>query len=174
MIQIALTEMNADDTGIDDHFRTDDAGVIGAVETSPLYADTVESRLDDGVLLRMQPAAEFMTFARRNLQFLPHAPDIKTMLKPGRGPIVPGGQNSAVTDQNRSNPSPQASGTSGNEGGNVYKVIIPVWPCRFYNRYRSGFVSFFNFRPVTPWISTLAIRSRYRVEIFHKGTGLPL
>ena len=82
LIHVTLTEMNADDTGIDDHFRTDDAGVIGAVETSPLYADTVESRLDDGVLFGMKSPAKLMTLARRNLQFLPHAPDIKAMLKP--------------------------------------------------------------------------------------------
>jgi hypothetical protein len=56
--------------------------VIGAVETSPLYADTVESRLDDGVLFGMKSPAKLMTLARRNLQFLPHATDIKAMLKP--------------------------------------------------------------------------------------------
>jgi len=46
---------------INQHFCTQDAWLVGTIDRRILYADTMNCRLDYGVLLGMDSAAQFMS-----------------------------------------------------------------------------------------------------------------
>lgn len=57
LIMITVTDDDTDDPGINDHFGTNDTGVIRAIQRRSFRADAVQRRLNNRILLRMQPAA---------------------------------------------------------------------------------------------------------------------
>ena len=66
---------------IDDHLRTDDAGMIRTVEGGSPNLDSVIGGLDDRILFRVEPAAEFMSFSGGDAEFYSKATNVQTMFQ---------------------------------------------------------------------------------------------
>jgi hypothetical protein len=80
-ISITLFKNDLLDTGIDDHLRTNDAGMVCAIKNgSPDFYPMVGG-LDDSILLCMEPTAELMSFSRGDAHFLAKAPNLQAMFQ---------------------------------------------------------------------------------------------
>jgi hypothetical protein len=79
VVRVTFLIHNGRYTGVDDHFRADDTGVIGAVENGSLGSYSVKSCLDDSILFGVESPAQFMTLSRGNVQLVPKAPPFGTM-----------------------------------------------------------------------------------------------
>ncbi len=84
--------------------------MVRAVEGRPLDADPVQRRLDDGVLLGVEPPAELMAFAGGDVVLLPEAADLQAVAEPRRGAVVTRGEDPPVADQGGADAAPQAGG----------------------------------------------------------------
>jgi len=62
--------------------------MVRAVKGGPTDLHTMVSRLDDGILFRMETTAEFMALSRGNALFLAEATNVQAMFRPRRGSIV--------------------------------------------------------------------------------------
>src|SRR5512135_1048577 len=67
LVSIPALIENLANAGIDQHLGADGTGQVRAVKGRPLDTDSMEGRLDDGVLLGVQAPAELVTLSRRNL-----------------------------------------------------------------------------------------------------------
>jgi hypothetical protein len=86
--------------------------------------------LNNGILLGVEAAAEFVSFPRRDGLLFTKAPHIQAVLKPRRCPIVACRQNLLIFDENRSNLSSQTGRPLGNEMGDIHEILFPGRPMR--------------------------------------------
>ena len=75
-IGVVARIVDGHDVGVDKHLGADGARLMGAVQLSAPDGDTMVRRLDDGVLLRMEPAAELVPLAGRDPQFVTQTPSL--------------------------------------------------------------------------------------------------
>jgi hypothetical protein len=86
------------DTGIDQHLGTEYAGGMGTVNCAPFKTHTMESRLDDYVLLGVDAATYLVTLTRGYFHLVSKATQFEAVLKPGRRAVVAGGQYMLIPD----------------------------------------------------------------------------
>jgi hypothetical protein len=67
------------DPRVDKHFRTNDTGVVGAVERGPSDRHSMIGGLNDGIQLSMETTAEFMSFSRGDGFLFPKTTDLETV-----------------------------------------------------------------------------------------------
>jgi hypothetical protein len=99
--------------------------MIGAVEGGSPDPHPMIGCLDDGILFRMESAAEFVAFSRWDAQFLAETPDDQAVLQLRRSPIVTRRQNLLILNEDSPHLPPQASRTFGDEMGNVHEILFP-------------------------------------------------
>jgi len=126
-IGITLGIDDGGDAGIDQHLGADDTGHIGAVQCRTIDVDAVPGGLDDGILLGMQTATEFMAFAGRNIKPFPQTTGVVAMADTGRHSIITGSQDVPLLDQNGADLPAQTGGAGSYQAGNVHEVLIPGW-----------------------------------------------
>ena len=88
----------------------------------------VVSGLNDGILLSMEAAAEFVSLSRRDALFLPEATNLQTMLQSGRSPIITRRQNLLIFDEHSSNLPSQTGRSLGNEMSDIHEILFPRGP----------------------------------------------
>ena len=125
-IAVAVANNDADNTGIDDHLGTNDTGMIGAIQSGTFRADSMQGRLNNRVLFRVQTAAQFMTFTGRNLELFAQTADIQAMLQFGGSAVITGGQNPAIAHQAGPYRPAQTGAAPGNQFDNIQKISIPI------------------------------------------------
>jgi len=126
-IGITFSIYNPVDAGIDDHLGADYTGHCGAIEGGAIDIDAVTGGLDNGILLGVQAAAEFVALSRGDIETFPQAAAGIAVRDAGRYPVVSGGQDIALLDKQSPNLSAQACGTGGNEPGYVHEIFVPGW-----------------------------------------------
>ena len=92
------------DAGIDDHLGANAARQVGAVEGGAADADPMIGRLNDGVLLGVDPAAQLVALAGRDVELRPQTAGLGAVGHPGGRSVVAGGQDAFVLDQHRAPP----------------------------------------------------------------------
>jgi hypothetical protein len=125
VVRIILMIDHPHDSRIDKHLRAQRAGLVGAVESCALDADAVNCRLDDGILLRVHGAAEFVVSAAGILGA--RASVIRAVGQALGNSVIAGGENSFVLDQNRTGVPSQTGGPAGYYLRNLHEVIIKLW-----------------------------------------------
>ena len=73
VVRIGMRVHHPGNTGIDDHFRADHAGLVCAVKRRAVDADSELSRLYDGVLFGVYGVTKLMLFAGRDIKLLAQA-----------------------------------------------------------------------------------------------------
>ncbi|OPZ74754.1 MAG: hypothetical protein BWY80_00462 [Firmicutes bacterium ADurb.Bin456] len=101
---------------------------MGNVVNRALNCSAINSSLDQGVLLRMQPPAQFVALTCRNALLFPQAADLQAMFKTGRGAVIAARQNPLVFDNEGPDLSPEAGGAAGHHPGDVHEVLVPIRP----------------------------------------------
>src|SRR4030043_1301530 len=87
-VGVTLLKNDLLDSSIDNHLRTDDAGMVCAIKGGSPDPHTMIGGLDDGILLCMEPAAELMSFPRGDAQFLAKATNLQAMFQSRGGSII--------------------------------------------------------------------------------------
>ena len=67
-IGIAVLEDHTTNSAVNDHFAANGAGLMGAVDGAPFYADAELRRLNDCILFGVNGITEFMASAARDIQ----------------------------------------------------------------------------------------------------------
>ena len=124
-VRIPGTVVDLGDPGIDDHFGTDGTGLVGAKEVGTFHRHPVQGRLDDGVLFRVNAAAELVAHSGLDVEPFPQAADLGTVPDPGRGAVVAGGKDALVLDDHGPHRTPQAGGAFGHQGRDVHEIGFP-------------------------------------------------
>ena len=91
----------------------------GAVKRRTLRTHTMQSRLCDGILLRMECTNTATIFDK--------TANIRAVRLTWRRTVVPGAQNPSVAYNQRANMPSKASGTRRDLTGDTEKVLIPAW-----------------------------------------------
>lgn len=89
------------------------AGLRGAVQDGTLDGHAVARRLDDGVLLGVDTAAQLMLLSGGNAELLAQAADVEAMRKPRRSSVVSAGDDALVVNQDGADGAAQAGRTRG-------------------------------------------------------------
>ena len=110
---------------INDHLRTDDAGMVCTIKGGSPDLNAMIGGLDDGILLCMEPAAELMSFSRGDAQFLAKATDFQAMFQSRRSSIVTGRQNLFVSDEHSPYLPSQTGRALCDEMGDVHEIFFP-------------------------------------------------
>src|SRR5660398_133840 len=92
-IWIVTTEIHCFYTSIDNHLGTRSTRWMSAVEAGPSDIRALVCRLDNGILLRVQPPTEFVPLPRGNSHCLPQTTTLRTVLQSPRRSVISGGQN---------------------------------------------------------------------------------
>src|SRR5512140_1800446 len=74
LVGVAVFKDEVLDACVDDHLGADAAGLVRAVEGGAVDVRPVLGRLDDRVLLGVEPAADLMPLARGDAELFPEAP----------------------------------------------------------------------------------------------------
>jgi len=99
--------------------------MVGAVQRCPLNSHAVVSGLNDAILFGMEATAEFMSLSGRDAHLPAKAPDVQTVLDPGRGSIVPRSQNFLIFYENGTDLSPETGRSLGDKMGDIHEVFVP-------------------------------------------------
>lgn len=121
---------------VDDAFYADadeDAGAeaawaVGAVEGGAGDGDAHDGGLDDGVLLGVEGAAVFVTFAGAEAHALAGAAaEVGAVGHAGGCAVVAGGDDAMVFDEDGADLAAQAVGAFGDDVGDLHEIGVPVW-----------------------------------------------
>jgi len=99
--------------------------MVAAIKGGSLNAHAMIGRLDDGVLLRMKTAAEFMAFSGGDAPLLSKATNIETVVQSGRGAVVPCGKNLFIFNQGGSDLTSEAGRPLGDQVGDTHEILFP-------------------------------------------------
>src|SRR5660398_181653 len=125
-IWIVTTEIHCFYTSIDNHLGTRSTRLMSAVEAGPSDIRALVCRLDNGILLRVQPPTEFVPLPRGNSHCRPQPTTLRTVLQSPRRSVISGGQNLPITYQNRSPPSAFTGGSPRENLRNLHEVAMPA------------------------------------------------
>src|SRR5660397_293667 len=87
-IWIVTTEIHCFYTSIDNHLGTRSTRLMSAVEAGPSDIRALVCRLDNGILLRVQPPTEFVPLPRGNSHCLPQTTTLRTVLQSPRRSVI--------------------------------------------------------------------------------------
>lgn len=107
------------------HFRTDDTGLMCAVNFRICKGNTVNRSLNDDILFGVQASAYFMPLAGRNSELFPKTPDFEAMRDARGSPVIARSQNMLVLDSDGADTSPQTSRAFRDQMRNVHEIIGP-------------------------------------------------
>lgn len=113
------------DTGIHQNLGTSDAGLVSTVEDCAGDIDAEACRLNNCVLLSVDPPADFDPFSDRDFQSGSQTADFITVWQVMRCAVVTSCQYPFVPDQYRTYLPPQAGRPFGNQCCNAQEVFVP-------------------------------------------------
>jgi len=102
--------------------------MVGTVKGGPADLHSVVGGLNNGILLGVEAAAEFVSFPRRDALPFTKASHIQAVLDSRRRSIVACRQNLLIFDENSSNLSSQTGRPFGNEMGDIHEILFPGGP----------------------------------------------
>ena len=102
--------------------------MVGAVERRALDGDAVDGRLDDGVLLGVDGAAELVALAGGDAQLIAQTADVETVSHAARGAVVPGREDALVAHEDGADLAAQTGGAGRRLTGELEEVLVPARP----------------------------------------------
>jgi hypothetical protein len=125
-IGIRVHVKNTENPRIDNGFGTERAWFGGTVKFCPSRGRTYCGGLNDGIQFRMTSPANLMALSRRNITFLPEAPDIRTVRYSPGSSVITGTYDVSFPNDDRSHFTSQ-TGTPKRHGlCNRHKILIPT------------------------------------------------
>ena len=116
------------DPCIDEDLGTHGTGICGRIDRAILDAHAEICRLNDGVLFRMDPSAEFVPGTRRDLHLFPDASEGLAVLGTLGRSVVSGGEDALVLDDDRTHLPPETCGSLGYQECHLHEILVIIGP----------------------------------------------
>ena len=127
LVGVRILVNDLDYARVDEHLGAHHTGLRGHVNRSALDIDAVLGRLDDGVLLGMQTAANLVALPAGNAELLAQATRLGAMAQPAGNAVVTRCQDAAVLNDHRAHRTAQARGAGFHLLGQIHEVLVPAW-----------------------------------------------
>jgi len=110
---------------VDDHLGADAAGLVCAIERCAFDVRPVLGRLDYGVLLGMEPAADLVPLAGGDAELLTQAPAVQAVCNAGRRTIVARGKDVFVLHEHCAHLAAETGGALLHQVRNFHEIFVP-------------------------------------------------